>query len=98
MLPALRGHDVDEDRPVHPLYWEHVGNAAVRDGNWKLVRVADAPWELYDAVADRSELNDVAADHPDVVRRLSDGWAEWAESVGVLPWEQMREIVRTYGG
>lgn len=98
MLPALRGHGVEEGRPSHPLYWEHVGNAAVREGNWKLVRVADGPWELYDAVADRSELHDVAAQNPDVVHRLSDGWTEWAESVGVLPWEQMREIVRTHGG
>src|SRR5207237_168526 len=34
LLPALRGESV----PEATLYWEHTGNAAVRRGQWKLVR------------------------------------------------------------
>jgi uncharacterized sulfatase len=63
----LRGGDVS-DRP--DLYWQFQGKRAVRMGNWKAVRPgADQPWELYDLESDIGERNDVAAGHPDVVRR-----------------------------
>ncbi len=76
-LPALLGRDgqVEHDH----LYWEYHGlwngAQAVRMGNWKGVRLgghdrADAPIELYDLAADPSETADVAAAHPDVVRRI----------------------------
>ena len=42
------------------LYWEHEGNAAVRAGDWKLVRLgAHGAWELYDLAADRTEAGSV---------------------------------------
>lgn len=94
MLPALRG-DATTD---HPLFWEHVGNAAMRDGCWKLVREADRPWELYDLTTDRAEARDLAAQYPDVVRRMETAWQTWAKEVGVIPWEKMREIAATHGG
>jgi hypothetical protein len=34
--------------PTRKLYWEHEGNRAIRDGNWKLVAGFNQPWELYD--------------------------------------------------
>src|SRR5256885_10895406 len=43
MLSALRGESVEP----HPLFWEHTGNAAVRVGDWKLVRSFGGEWELY---------------------------------------------------
>ncbi len=94
MLPALRGDEATE----HPLFWEHVGNAAVRDGRWKLVREADRPWELYDVATDRAEMHDLAAEHPDLVQRLEAAWQAWADEVGVIPWERMKPIVAVHGG
>jgi arylsulfatase len=93
MLPALRG-DVVEPRQ---LFWEHIGNAAVRMGPWKLVREADRPWELYDIDSDRAETKDLASDHPDIVRQLSEDWSAWAARVGVVPWDTMRSIYRERG-
>ncbi len=53
------------------LYWEFVGQVAVREGNWKAIQPkAGAPWELYDLARDVSERNDLAARHPDVLARL----------------------------
>ena len=49
------------------MFWEHEGNAAVRIGRWKLVRDYPRPWELYDMEADRTELHDLAAQHPERV-------------------------------
>jgi arylsulfatase len=75
LLPALRGD------PAQPrtLYYEHEGNRAVRDGDWKLVAVHDGPWELYDLAADRTELHDLAAKHPARVREMATLWEAWAE-------------------
>ena len=53
------------------LYWEFVGQVAVREGNWKAIQPkAGAPWELYDLARDVSERDDLAARHPDVLARL----------------------------
>lgn len=95
MLPSLQDRRVDA---THPLFWEHVGNAAVRHGQWKLVRIADQPWELYNVTEDRSELVDLSTRQPEVVQRLAELWNDWAESVGVIPWDRMRETVSTHGG
>lgn len=81
MLPALRGAPV----PDVPLFWEHLGNAAVRQGRWKLVREHGKPWELYDVDDDRSEMDDLADRHPEVVASLADEYERWAARVGVRP-------------
>jgi len=62
------------------LYWRWSKGAAVRDGRWKLVH-HDGPWELYDTGVDRTELEDLATSHPEIVRRLSAAWAAWHSRV-----------------
>lgn len=39
---------------------EHEGNRMVREGDWKLVALADRPWELYDLARDPTEMHDQA--------------------------------------
>ncbi len=73
--PTLLGRDAEQGR--HPyLYWEAAGvqqdtvQQAVRWGSWKAVRHGPgAAWELYDLKADAAEQRDVAAGHPDVLKR-----------------------------
>ena len=43
-------------------------------------------WELYDLAADRVERHDVAAEHPDIVKRLAAEWDAWATRTNVDPW------------
>ena len=93
MLPALAGGRVE----ARTLYWEHIGNAAIRRDRWKLVREHGLPWELYDIDVDRAELVDVAAKQPDVVAELATAWSAWASRVGVIPWERVQEIYRREG-
>ena len=53
-----------------------------------------APWELYDIGQDRSELNDLSADHPDLVEELAKLWQEWADRCMVKTWEDLEEWKR----
>ncbi|MFN9911285.1 MAG: arylsulfatase, partial [Pirellulaceae bacterium] len=71
------------------LYWEHEGNAAVRQGDWKLVRVGrGGAWELYDLRADRTEQHDLAARYPERVQALASAWEGWAERAMVKPYPE----------
>jgi len=70
-----------------PLFWEHQGAAAVRDGDLKLVRLGrQGPWELYDLKTDRTELHDLAAAQPEKAKELADKWEAWAERAQVKPY------------
>jgi arylsulfatase A-like enzyme len=98
-LPILRGNEVTRRRPI---FWEHQGNCAVRDGKWKLVRrrcddlrgeerSRDGDhdlhgWELYNIEDDRTELHDLASENRDRVKRMAREWSEWASRVGAKPW------------
>jgi arylsulfatase len=83
LLPAFAGHPLN--RP-DPIFFEHEGNRAVRDGQWKLVaKGLEGKWELYDMDADRSEMHDLAPTHPDRVQTMSAAWQHWAQTHNVLP-------------
>ena len=68
------------------IFWEHEGNRALRKGSWKLVAKGVAgPWELYDMVVDRSEQNDLAPMHQDIVNELAGEWKRIAARTYVFP-------------
>lgn len=70
-----------------PIFWEHEGNRALRDGKWKLVaKSARGAWELYDMEADRTELNNLAEKQPDRVKAMADQWEEMAVRFKAKPW------------
>ncbi|PCJ60883.1 MAG: arylsulfatase [Planctomycetota bacterium] len=76
------------------LYWEHEGNKAIRKGKWKLVLRHPNEWELYDIEEERTELNNVSKDFPDVVNELTALYEKWAEKCEVKPWEELLELRR----
>jgi len=78
LLPVLRGA---ERAGYSHLCWENEGHRAIRKGKWKLV-AKYYTWELYDMEKDRSELNNLAAAHPELVRELAGHYDQWAKRVG----------------
>jgi arylsulfatase len=86
LLPIFEG----KIRPNSaPIFWEHEGNRAVRLRQWKLVARHGQAWELYDVDADRTELNNLAADYPERVKEMSALYEVWAKRCNVLPPEQL---------
>ncbi|MDB5105877.1 MAG: Choline-sulfatase [Fibrobacteres bacterium] len=75
LVPSFTGNALNRGKP---LFWEHEGNRAVRDGKWKLVALKGKPWELHDMVQDRSEMDDLAAANPILVKTMSAAWDAWA--------------------
>ena len=96
MAPVFE-QDLSFGREV--LYWEHEGNAAVRRGEWKLVRDfnAEGDWELYNIQTDRSEVHNLAEQEPAIRESLLALWQEWADRVGVqdFGWIKERRNQRT---
>jgi len=77
-LPTMLGNS-RQQRQHEYLYWEfheNDGRQAVRWGRWKGVRLnvnkqKDAPIELYDLDKDPSEKNNIAPEHPDIVKKIA---------------------------
>ncbi len=76
---------INEGGKERTLYFEHQGNRAVRQGRWKLVAMDDKPWELYDFTNDRTEMNDLAASHPEKVEAFAAMWEQWGAENQVTP-------------
>jgi arylsulfatase A-like enzyme len=81
ILPVLQG-----EAPVHPrtLYWRYKaqGQRAVRDGNWKYLKINDNEF-LFDVAVDERERANLRHRHPEVFERLKRQWDEW--NSGFLP-------------
>ena len=85
MVPAFRGEALTRGKPI---FWEHEGNRAVREGKWKLVAGFGKPWQLFDMTADRAEMHDLAASQPDRVRKMAGQWDAWAARSYVDAWSE----------
>ncbi len=83
LMLLLQGQDCIREQPI---FWEHEGNHAVRDGEWKLVSRFPGKWELYNMVEDRTELNDLAGQNKPKVSELVKLYCEWAELCEVREW------------
>ena len=67
--PTLLGEEGQQEHEF--LYWEfeETNQVAVRMGDWKMVSEAGVP-RLYNLAVDVHEDNNVAADHPDIVKKM----------------------------
>ena len=87
LLPSLR-----QPKRITPriLFWEHEGNRAVVDGDWKLVAKHAQPWELYNLADDRIETKDLAAAQPARVKKMEAQYLAWASRSQVTPWDELK--------
>jgi len=88
--PTTRNPGILFQNYTHPVAktTDFGGEAAWTDNRFKLVvrtssegDRAGVVSELYDLLADPREATDIAAKHPDIVRRMTDGLRAWQRSV-----------------
>lgn len=80
LLPAFENQSIGR---AAPLFFEHEGSRAVRDGKWKLVSLSADAWELYDLDAEPTEMRNLASAMPGKVRDLAVQWEAWARRCNV---------------
>ena len=83
LRPAFLGKPLTR---TEPIFWEHEGNKAVRDGKWKLVLRHRQSWQLFDMEADRTEQHNLAPQQPERVAKLEAAWKAWALRTFVDEW------------
>jgi len=90
LLPAFLGNPTGPRR----LFFEHERNAALREGDWKLVGKGalakdgtrpKVKWELYNLAADPNEQNNLAAAEPDRVNLMAEVLLAEARRTLALP-------------
>lgn len=75
LVPALLGRGTQAKHEY--LYWEFheggVSQAVLLDGRWKGIRENNimAPIRLHDLATDLAEQTDIAANHPEIVKRVA---------------------------
>ncbi|MEM7622726.1 MAG: sulfatase-like hydrolase/transferase, partial [Planctomycetota bacterium] len=86
LIPFLTG--ARAGAPHETLFWRRGVAAAVRHGNFKLIRSQGNPTLLFDLSADRSEQRDVAAGHPDIVADLLARLEAWEADLAEPGWTE----------
>lgn len=78
--------------------WEHFGQRAYREGDWKLVFIPEAmggtgEYALYNLALDPGETNDVIQEHPQIAEDLAGKWDQYAadNGVAVVDFESVNE-------
>jgi hypothetical protein len=71
------------------IAFEHFREKALLSGDgWKIVqrpRDGEWEWELYNLNIDRTELRNVASQHPEKVKEMITKYKEWMERTKVTP-------------
>ncbi|WP_134088837.1 arylsulfatase [Olivibacter sp. XZL3] len=78
LKPILRGKPLQRKQPI---FWEHEGNRAIVDGEWKLVAEKSENWQLYNLTTDRTELHNLVKEHPQQAARLVNLYDKWYHQV-----------------
>lgn len=74
LLPFVVGNS--DQRPHQTLYWRQGRNAALRHGDWKIVRQRSAQWQLFNLSQDQSETRDESSNDPDKLSELISIWQQ----------------------
>ena len=88
LYSIFKGGQIQNNRP---LFFEHHLNSAMRQGKWKLVRKGNTrtkevfDWELYNMENDRTEMNNVIKENPELAHDMIEAYKHWEKRVYVTP-------------
>lgn len=84
LIPFL--NRLDKKPPHDMLFWRRGVAAAVRQGDWKLIRVAENPILLFNLKTDISETTNLASKNPQKVKELLRALQQWEQKMDKPHW------------
>lgn len=78
LVPFLTGKTAGD--PHDALYWRWVGQAAIREGDWKFLQGSDRAY-LFDLGSDQHEKQNLIAKHADRAARMRKKLHEWSRGL-----------------
>ncbi len=89
MWPLLAGREPATRGAADWVGWELFGNRAIRQGDWKLLRMLPAAggtgdWELFNLRNDPAETHDLSAEQPEKRNAFISLWDEYVKKNGVI--------------
>lgn len=82
LIPVFKGEKLGRKSP---LFYQYAKSAAIRDRQWKLVRLGPT-WELYNMATDRTETNNLVTQFPDIVKKMETQWLAWWKDCTKADW------------
>ncbi len=79
LLPVLLGQE--RESPSYFISGFTDRFRMFRQGDWKIVKVNDQEWELYNMVEDWTEINDLAGEFPVKVKELENAYLQWKDTL-----------------
>ena len=87
LIPYLTGK---KKMPPHKmLFWRSGQNHAVRNGNWKLVKM-HGETGLFDLSSDIAESRDMTGERPDVLKEIKEVYERWNSQMIAPLWIRRR--------
>lgn len=86
LIPHLRGEDDSE--PHQTLFWRKEKMAAVREGKYKLIRLDDYGYRLYNLEEDLGENKDISQTHPELLEDIIASLESWEKELMVPLWHE----------
>ncbi|MDT0677898.1 arylsulfatase [Autumnicola musiva] len=84
IMPILKRGDNQNSQKDY--FWEHFGAAALRSGDWKIVRLdAQSEWNLYNLKQDRTEVHNLSYQYPQRLNLMKEQWEKLANQYQVYP-------------
>jgi arylsulfatase len=80
LVPILKG---DQREPHDAIYLKYGKYKGLRAGLWKIAWET-GPWELYNLESDRCELNNLADQHPEILKTLVGRYDAWMAQTKAL--------------
>ncbi|MGC6430276.1 MAG: sulfatase-like hydrolase/transferase [Jejuia sp.] len=79
-------------RPHEDMFWKKDVRAVYRHNDWKLIRFADRPAELYDLTKDLTEQNNLASEQPERLKAMFKKLFEWELTLERPLWTLKQEF------
>lgn len=81
MSHLIGGTDPHKDEMIYALrYREGYSDVGGREGDWKITRMGNEPWALFNITGDIGEKKDLSGKYPELLKKMVDKTEKWTQS------------------